>query len=116
MFIKKRLPLFIAIIFIVEILIYLWSAWTSTFAEGNFFGIQSPFIFDKCARLAGRISSGLILSTLLMVGYYGLRKIYSDDKKKDSFLFLHQRLQAKTKKQGAKKKHQHSKVMGWQFH
>lgn len=81
---KKILPLLIALICCIEVSIYLWSVWTSTFNEGNYFAIHSEFIFDKCARLAGRISSALILITLLMVGYYGLRKIYGDEKKRES--------------------------------
>jgi len=85
---KKRIPLFIATICCLEIIIYLWAAWTTSFNKGNFFAIQPEFVFDKCARIAGRISSVLILITLLMVGYYGLKKIYNDEKKKESFLIL----------------------------
>jgi membrane-associated HD superfamily phosphohydrolase len=85
---KKRIIFLIALICCIELAIYLWAVWTSTFNENNFFAIESEFVFDKCARLAGRISSALILITLLMVGYYGLRKIYSDEKKKESFLIL----------------------------
>lgn len=85
---KKRIPLLIAIICCIELLIYLWAVSTSAFDRENFFAIEPEFIFDKCARLAGRISSVLILLTLLMVGYYGLKKIYGDEKKKESFLIL----------------------------
>jgi hypothetical protein len=85
---KKRLPLLIAIICCTEIVIYLWAAWTATLDKSNFFGIEPEFVFDKCARLAGRISSFIILITLLMVGYYGLKKIYDEEKKKKSFLIL----------------------------
>jgi len=85
---RKRLPLLITLIFCFELLIYLWSFWTSTFSEGNYFSIYSEFIFDKCARLAGRISSVLILIILLMVGYSGLKRIYADEKKRKSFLIL----------------------------
>jgi hypothetical protein len=82
------MPLLIALICCVEVSIYLWAVWTGTFQETNFFAIQSEFIFDKCARLAGRISSVLILITLSMVGYNGLKKIYADDEKRNSFLIL----------------------------
>lgn len=82
------MPLLIALICCIEISIYLWAVWTSTFRDTNFFAIHSEFIFDKCACLAGRISAVLILITLLMVGYNGLRKIYADDKKRDSFLIF----------------------------
>lgn len=85
---KKRLPLLIAIICCIELSIYLWSVWTSTLNLNNFFAIQSEFIFDKCARLAGRISSFLILITLFMVGYYGMKYIYNNEKIKESFLIL----------------------------
>jgi hypothetical protein len=88
MFTRKQLPYWLAMICCIEILIYLWSVWTSTFDASNFFAIKSQFIFDKCARIAGRISSALILMTLLMVGYYGLKKIYVNDKKKEIFLLL----------------------------
>lgn len=85
---RKRLPLLIALICCIELSIYLWATWTSTLDLNNFFAIQSEFIFDKCARLAGRVSSFIMLATLLMVGYYGLKKIYGDEKKKESFLIL----------------------------
>jgi hypothetical protein len=85
---KKRIPLLVAIICCTELLIYLWAVWTTTFYKGNFFAIEPEFIFNKAARIAGRISSVLILMPLLMVGYYGLKEIYADDKKKDSFLIL----------------------------
>jgi hypothetical protein len=85
---QKRMPLLIALICWVEISIYVWAAWTSTLDKSNFFGIEPEFIFDKCARLAGRVSSVIILITLLMVGYNGLKRIYGDEKKKESFLIL----------------------------
>jgi len=85
---KQNLPLLIALICSIEVSIYLWAVWTSTFDASNYFAIQPEFIFDKCARIAGRISSVLILSNLLMVGYYGIQKIYAVDKKRDSFLIL----------------------------
>jgi hypothetical protein len=84
----KRLPLLIAFICCLEVVIYLWAVWTSTMDTGNFFAIQSEFIFDKCARIAGRISSVLILIILLNVGYYGLKSIFADDRKRNSFLIL----------------------------
>ena len=85
---KKRIPLLIALIFCIEVLIYLWAAWTATLDRSNFFSIESEFIFAKCARNSGRVSSAIILITLLMVGYYGLKEIYLDDKKKDTFRIL----------------------------
>jgi hypothetical protein len=85
---KKRMPLFLALICCIEVSIYLWAVWTSALDENNFFAIQSEFIFDKCARLSGRISTVLILITLSMVGFFGLKKIYDEDEKRNSFLIL----------------------------
>lgn len=85
---KKRIPLLIVLIFCVEVLIYLWAVWTASLDRSNFFSITEEFIFNKCARNSGRVSSAIILVTLLMVGYYGLKNIYQDDKKKDTFRIL----------------------------
>jgi succinate dehydrogenase hydrophobic anchor subunit len=85
---KPKLPLLIACICCLEIAIYLWAVWTASLDTSNFFSIEPEFIFNKCARNSGRVSSAIILITLLMVGYYGLKRIYSDDKKKDSFRIL----------------------------
>ena len=85
---KKRLPLLIALILCIEVLIYLWAAWTATLDRSNFFGIEAKFIFAKAARNSGRVSAAIFLVTLLMVGYYGLREIYRDPKKKESFLIV----------------------------
>jgi uncharacterized membrane protein len=88
MFTKKRLPLFIALVCGLELLIYLWAVWTATLDRSTFFGIEAKFIFAKAARNAGRVSAAIFLATLLMVGYYGLRAIYQDQKKRESFLVL----------------------------
>lgn len=85
---KNRIPLLIALICCLEVSIYLWADWTSTFNKSNFFAIHSAFIFDKCARIAARISSALILLMLSMVGYNGLKKIYAEDKKRELFFIL----------------------------
>lgn len=85
---KKKLPALIAFICCVELLIYLWAAWTATFDRSSFFGIESKYIFAKCARNAGRVSAAIFLLTLVMVGYYGLRRIYADERKKDAFRIL----------------------------
>ena len=85
---KKRLPLLIALICVIELLIYLWADWTATLDKSTFFGIEAKFIFAKAARNAGRVSAAIFLPTLLMVGYYGLREIYQDQKKRDAFLVL----------------------------
>ena len=85
---KKKLPLFIVLICCIEVLIYLWAVWTASLDRSNFFGIEAKFIFAKAARNAGRVSAAIFLATLLTVGYYGLREIYQDQKKKDAFLVL----------------------------
>ena len=85
---KKKLPILLAIICLIELSIYFWSVWTSILDSDNFFAITPDFIFDKCARLAGRISTFLFLMILLMVGYSGLKSIYSNENKKESFLIL----------------------------
>ncbi len=75
---KKRLPLLIAFIFVLEVVIYLWAVWVT----------EPEFVINKCARNAGRASEALNLAILMMVGYYGLKQIYADDKKKDTFIIL----------------------------
>lgn len=85
---KKRIPLLIALICGLEVLIYFWSAWTATLPSDNFFAIGPTAIFDKCARISGRVSSLLILISLLFVGYYGLLQIYKDEKQKDTFRII----------------------------
>lgn len=85
---KTRLPLLIALVIALELIIYLWSAWTSTFEPGNFFAIQSPFIFDKAARIAARISAVILLALLLMIGKSGLKNIYAVPHRKEAFLVL----------------------------
>lgn len=85
---KNKLPILIVLIICLEILIYLWAFWTSTLEMSNFFAIESAFIFDKCARNSGRVASALNLTILLMIGYYGLKQIYLDYKKKDVFRVL----------------------------
>jgi hypothetical protein len=75
---KQRLPLLIASVFCLEAAIYLWAVWTT----------DAEYVFDKCARNSGRASSAIILITLLMMGYYGLKRIYLERKTKDAFLIL----------------------------
>ena len=85
---KRRILLLIVLIICLESLIYLWAYWTSTFDKSNFFAIESEFITDKCARNSGRVSSFINLTILLMIGYYGLLAIYSDEKKRDQLCIL----------------------------
>jgi hypothetical protein len=66
------------IIFCLEGGIYLWAINTT----------EAEFVFDKCARNSGRVSSLVNLAILLITGYYGYKKIYSDILKKDAFRIL----------------------------
>ena len=75
---KNKIPLLILLICVLELLIYLWAVWVT----------EPEFVTNKCARNAGRASTLLNLTILLMVGYYGLKQIYLDEKKKDIFRIL----------------------------
>jgi hypothetical protein len=85
---KNKIPLLIAFIFCLEAAIYLWAVCTTTLDRSNFFAIEPQFVFDKCARNSGRVSSFINIAILLMIGYYGFKKIYLDEKKKDTFRIL----------------------------
>jgi hypothetical protein len=85
---RNRIPLLIASVCCIEALIYLWALWTASLDKSNFFAIEPEFVLDKCARNSGRVSAALILMILLMVGYYGLKKIYEDNRRKESFFIL----------------------------
>src|SRR4051812_270199 len=85
---KNKLPWLIVLVCCIEVLIYSWAVWTASLDRSNFFGIEAKYIFAKAARNAGRVSAAIFLTSLLMVGYYGLREIYQDQKKKDAFLIL----------------------------
>lgn len=85
---KNKLPLLIALILCLESLIYLWAYWTSTLDPNNYFAIESEFIFNKCARNSGRVASAINLVILLMIGYFGLKQIYREDKKRDNLRVL----------------------------
>lgn len=78
MFTKNRLPLNILLVLVIECLIYFWALWST----------KSEFIFDKCARNSGRASSAIILLVLLMIGFYGLKKIFNNEKKREIFQSL----------------------------
>ncbi|MDQ3051577.1 MAG: hypothetical protein M3Q95_11875 [Bacteroidota bacterium] len=75
---KNSIPLLIAFILCLELIIYLWAVWTT----------EADFVFAKSTRNSGRASSAINLIILLMIGYYGLKEIYLDDKKKDTFRIL----------------------------
>lgn len=73
-----KIPLSVAAIICVEILIYLWAAYTT----------ETEVTFAKCARNSGRASAGINLILLLSVGYFGLKTIYNDALKRDLFRIL----------------------------
>lgn len=75
---KKRIPLYIILILFIEFLIYIWAIWTT----------EAEYVFDKCARNSGRASSAIILLILIMIGYYGLKKIFNERKRRETFLVL----------------------------
>lgn len=66
----------------------MWAAWTATLENGNYFAITNKFIFEKCARNSGRLSALLNLVILLMLGYLGLKQIYSKKEYFDIFFNL----------------------------
>jgi hypothetical protein len=74
---ELRLPLFITILFILNILIY-WRA--SLTIE------PARLIFAECARNSGRTSAALNLILLLMLGYVGLKTIFNSKSIKKIFL------------------------------
>lgn len=76
---RRPLPLLIGAIFLLEVIIYIWAVWTTVDAE---------YIFAKCARNSGRASAGLNLMLLVGVGYFGLKHIYGEKLKRDTFLIL----------------------------
>jgi hypothetical protein len=78
MFKKNRIALLLVLIVCLEVCICLWANLTT----------ETEFVFDKCARNSGRLSSLLHLTLLLMIGYFGLKKIYFDESKKDQFRVL----------------------------
>jgi hypothetical protein len=75
---KNRIPLLIALILVLEGLIYAWAVLTT----------EPEFVFDKCARNSGRTSSMINLAILLMIGYYGFKRIYGDEVRRDAFRVL----------------------------
>ncbi len=85
---KNRIPLLITLIIFLEVLIYFWATYTSSLDKSNFFSIEPEFIFNKCARNSGRVSSLLNLIILVMIGYYGIKQIYIDEIKKNKFRIL----------------------------
>ncbi|NOQ71026.1 MAG: hypothetical protein GQ574_03430 [Crocinitomix sp.] len=70
------MPLLLALLLCLEGIIYLWAVWT----------VEDPdFIFEKCTRNSGRVSAALNLMILVMVGYYGLKKMYAHERLKNTF-------------------------------
>jgi len=85
---EYKMPILIAIILCFEGMIYLWTAWTATFRESNFFFVAHELIFEKCARLSGRVSATVNLIVLVMIGCFGLKQIYLANTTLNIFLIL----------------------------
>lgn len=75
---KLRLPLFIAAIILLNVLIYYVALWLEPIDR----------LYPECARNSGRTSAAINLILLIMVGYYGLKNIYSNTKIKQRFQLL----------------------------
>ncbi len=73
---KFSLPLLIALVFILNCLIYLRAV--MTIEDAN-------LIFGECARNSGRTAAAINLTILLMVGHIGLKSIYRKESNKDLF-------------------------------
>jgi len=75
---KLKPQLFIPLILILNIGIY----YTSLFTE------PTDRIFAECARNSGRISAGINLILLFLIGHYGLKSIYKEQSKLKFFKLL----------------------------
>lgn len=71
---KLKRPLLIALIIILNILIYYWA-----------YLIEPETKFAECARNSGRISAAINLILLLMLGHLGLKTIYKEPSKMNIF-------------------------------
>jgi hypothetical protein len=78
MLMKRRIPLFLVMVFCLEAIIYFWAVWTT----------EAEFVFDKCARNSGRVSSMLNLLILVLIGHFSFKRIYEDEHKKNTFRIL----------------------------
>lgn len=76
---KSQIPFLIGSLFLINALIY-WRAFLTI--------EDSQIIFAECARNSGRTSAGINLLLLFMLGHFGLKSIYQDAAKKDSFRIL----------------------------
>ncbi len=84
----SKLPIFIAVNLGMEAGIYYWSAWTATLEESNLFFIEPSYVFDKCARISGRVSAVLNVMILFMIAWFGLKEIYAGKMYLDMFQIL----------------------------
>jgi tryptophan-rich sensory protein len=75
----KRLPFFIILIFILNGLIFFRAFYTIE-------GIEE--VFAECARNSGRTSAAINLLVLIMLGLFGLKRIYHKNSLKDAFRVL----------------------------
>jgi hypothetical protein len=75
---RGRLPVLIGALLGLELLILLWALGTT----------KSEFVFDKCARNSGRVSSLINLGLLLIIGWQGFKRIHGDRSVKEAFRTL----------------------------
>ncbi|RYM32117.1 hypothetical protein ERX46_15660 [Brumimicrobium glaciale] len=75
----KRLPFLIILIFILNGLIFFRAFYTIE-------GIEE--VFAECARNSGRTSAAINLLVLIMLGLFGLKRIYHKNSLKDAFRVL----------------------------
>lgn len=76
---ELQLPLFLFLIFVLNVLVYFRAAWTIE---------PTTKIFEECVRNSGRVSAGFNLLILLIVGHWGLKTIYQDRTMKKVFLLM----------------------------
>lgn len=76
---KSQLPLLIFLAFLLNGIIF-WRAYL-TIEDYN-------LVFAECARNSGRTSAVINLLVLFMLGYFGLKAIYKEESKKNTFRIL----------------------------
>ncbi|MBK9420881.1 MAG: hypothetical protein IPN44_07495 [Flavobacteriales bacterium] len=79
MFKASNLPLLIFLILCLNVVIYIRASLTI---------VPVDMVFGECARNSGRTSAAINLYMLFMVGHYGLKSIYADEKRKNVFRVL----------------------------
>lgn len=76
---KTKLPLLIALVLFLNVLIYFRAAATI---------VPTDWVFGECARNSGRTSALINLILLFMLGHYGLKAIFRNNRKLEAFRVL----------------------------